>query len=1144
MFNVVTGCFHPDLEEAVAEDLRRIKASHPFSSVLIIVPSEPLRTRLKWLLCAEQDYALLNVHFHTFFQVALRVVDEQGRGTPPSIRSDFFFKNWLHQHLRDRVDALPEWESLIEMPGAWAALWATLKDLKDAAVEAGPAVEALNQSSLGFESGRRSLFRVYQWLMEERARRQMYDRDDCAVLALEDVTHSAFLSRQTHILYYGFYDLTQVQLDLFQKIARTYPTTLYFPLIRGHPAFLFSSRFFERYIHGMATGTIRELPISRSRSFLFNLFRPSGDEVRAPEPFSSSEGITPSPQRSDQLPWGPGTDSCDVPSGGKVSYQPRCQVVQVSGIEDEVAVIAKEILALVEERNVGFHEIGVVGRTLAGYETVVPRIFSQHGIPFHSTMNRALITFPLVKTAIQLLELRNVGFPRAHTIDLLASPVLRLKVLCPDLERPRPDLWDLVSRRLGIIKGFQEWQRIQGFSHTGLPLHRGREEEEWNSRIPADQVSGLWSALSALNQALGVFPDQASWEDYVDLAKDLFERLLDFGLGESNGPDWIRKECIPGFAGGEPDFELSIGGRFLERIEELRALGQMSPSIPLTDFVAAFRRLMDEPSVPIPSTTQNWVGVSVLDAMAARGLPFRALFVLGLTEKVFPRSIQEDSFLPDRLRRFLEVTLGFKIQEKLSGVEEETLLFYLVVNSAREFLTLLYQHSDGKGRSQIPSVYLGEVQRILDGVPNVVVPRRLTEKIKRSPWHPGHRLTPQEVGITCLLDCQVPNGLWPETQPSWSLLAQGLRVIGEQEIATPRLGMFDGITGSLENFWVALRRRGLSPTALERYARCPFQYFAGQVLRLEPLMVPEAVYQVGPMELGTLGHQILRDCVKTVREAGYFSEESPTSVDPHQILEKVAAPVFEEFANANPVGYPLIWELQQERLLSVLGEMLAQDLLEMAEGWEPILFEELLKGSLTVPMANTSEVFPISGRVDRVDWSASKQAYRVVDYKFTEGTGPRPSDKNLVREAVRGTRLQPPFYLALANGTVPGMIDDIKAPTRSPTGLRCEGVWFYVVALNRSAVDGPLTRVRFPGDAWDSPLKSPMERAIRYILEGIQGGQFFIFPGDYCGWCHFEQICHKTHPMSAWRARTDHERVRLHRALRRAQPHDVQHEIM
>ena len=56
-----------------------------------------------------------------------------------------------------------------------------------------------------------------------KAVHSLYDHDDVAVLALDLVSASSWLRQQAHIFYYGFYDLTQGQLDLFQMIVRQYP---------------------------------------------------------------------------------------------------------------------------------------------------------------------------------------------------------------------------------------------------------------------------------------------------------------------------------------------------------------------------------------------------------------------------------------------------------------------------------------------------------------------------------------------------------------------------------------------------------------------------------------------------------------------------------------------------------------------------------------------------------------------------------------------------------------------------------------------------------------------------------------------------------------------------------------------------------
>jgi ATP-dependent helicase/nuclease subunit B len=89
---------------------------------------------------------------------------------------------------------------------------------------------------------------------------------------------------------------------------------------------------------------------------------------------------------------------------------------------------------------------------------------------------------------------------------------------------------------------------------------------------------------------------------------------------------------------------------------------------------------------------------AVLDVMAARGLPVPALFVLCCNDQVIPRSIREDPFLRDRHRRVLAETLGFKIDEKLSGYEEEAVLLALTQQAATDRLYVSYQRADEQGR--------------------------------------------------------------------------------------------------------------------------------------------------------------------------------------------------------------------------------------------------------------------------------------------------------------------------------------------------------------------------------------------------------------------------------------------------------------
>jgi ATP-dependent helicase/nuclease subunit B len=145
-------------------------------------------------------------------------------------------------------------------------------------------------------------------------------------------------------------------------------------------------------------------------------------------------------------------------------------------------------------------------------------------------------------------------------------------------------------------------------------------------------------------------------------------------------------------------------------------------------WVERFREMLEKSQLPFMG--QSEVGVRVLDAMSARGSGFRALFLLGLNDQTFPRIVREDALLRDRDRRVLAESLGFKIDEKLSGFDEERLLFALLRQSARDRLYLLYQRSDEQGRSLIPSPLLSAdfAGRDASCTPTIHLPLSLVER--------------------------------------------------------------------------------------------------------------------------------------------------------------------------------------------------------------------------------------------------------------------------------------------------------------------------------------------------------------------------------------------------------------------------------
>jgi len=1073
MLKLITGPFHPDLELALVEEVQALKTADPLTPLTIVVPSDPLRRRLKWLLCVDHQCALFDVHFLTFHQLAVRLLEEAGIDAVSRVRPEFFYRELVHQLLLNpplsngEANARPaqwQWTDLADMPGAWGALLATLNDLQDAKVDPERVLDALSQNESDLHADLHPLMRLYRAFLDKKAQMSVFHQDDLEHVAETYALQSPFLQRQRRILYYGFYDATQVQLDLFHTVARHYPTTLFFPMVKGRPAYGFAERFFERHLLGLI-----------------------GQDV----PRETTMAMTH------------GRDEGFVRPG-----QP-CRMLSVSGSFDEVAVVAKDILRLVEERGYEFQDIGVVARTLTGYETLLPRVFNQHGIPFTSTMARPFNEFPLVKACIQLLDLRVSGFRRDRVIELLASPFLRLSSVCSSNMTPRHDLWDMATKKLGITKGMEEWKRLTHYLQVDLPLRDDDDGERVGPRIASAHIQQLWNAVSALATSVQSVPDSGTWYEYSDHVRRLCS-------------EWLN--ATAGNRGGHTDEIDQLMDTMSLALLELRRLSDITPEVTLVDFTTAWHRLMEEMLVPI--VPPHGGGVQVLDAMASRGVTFRALYILGLNEKVFPRHIREDAFLRDRVRRFLEVDLGFKIQEKLAGYDEEQLLFTLLCDSTREELTLLYQRTDQAGRSLLPSGYLAEIQRGA-GAGEQVVPRRLSMKYRDTPQYHLDRLTPSEMAAKFLLARRVPRRLLEEGYPAGRLVVRGLRALASIDGGEHRLGAYDGITGSLEAAWRAMQLSGASPTALQEYATCPFRYFAKQVLRLRPFTVPESIDHIGPAELGTLAHSILRRCLEGLQTQSYFSHPTAT-IDPLALLQQVAREEFGRFAAAHPVGYPLVWRLHQARLLTVLREALREDLAEMGrEGWEPVLFEEEMVGRLNGPLAGMgpeSAEFLITGRLDRVDWSQSRNAYRIIDYKFKTGRQPGTLDKNLLMGAVRASRLQPPLYLTMTQALEARMPSGAKEP-------RCHGVWFYYLAPEWTV---SFRQASFPGDAWTSSIAPSIRQAISHVLSGIHAGRFFIYVSGSCDRCEYRLLCRKSHQPTVWRARLDHTLVGPYRALRSA----------
>lgn len=1054
MLRIVTGRFHPELDTALVDDIRSLKSSDPLAPLAIVVPSEPLRRRVQQRLCLDHRLALLNVHFFTFHQLALHLAREHqavtGRDdTRLDVVGELFFSGLL-KHIHRKLPDLGRLGLSNLTLGGWSALWRTVRDLKDATVDPKVALRGVADGVFGEDDrdALRDLFTLYAAVQEAGRALRIGSADDLAAAVIPAVPHSPFLGKLAQVYYYGFYDLTQVQLSFFEAVIRTVPATLYFPLT-DQPAYAFARRFFERHLAPLV---------------------PAAQPVRR---------VTGSAGHS------------------RSNRDPRRQIASVVGTDEELILVCKEILTLVETNGYRFEEIGVVARTLEPYRAALARTFDRHRIPFVTIAAAPLLREPSAKAVLALASLPQSQFHRTPVLDVLTASCYRWDRDRTRGVEPRPDLWRLAVHSLGITRGEDEWRRLMESGPVQVPVGTAggmdaeTSEEAGGIRITEPQLRLLADLVAGLLRDMAALPREGRVGALTDAFRDVALRHLAIpGLSEEKeeGSD-------------EPDRVRLVGQAIAGALRQVRELDRLEETVSWEEWGELFAQAMEAATVPVEPGEH--AGVSVLDAMDARGLSFRALFVVGLNETMFPRSIREDAFLRDRHRRALAETLGYKVDEKLGGYEEERLLFALLEDAARDRLYLSYQRADADGRPLAISSYLEPDLRDGNGrqrPPDLILPRRLSDRLTLSLFAPS-LLTRDELGIGLILKGRDPAALLEATGRSGHLFHHGASLLQELERAAGTLGPHDGCTGSVARPWAEAVEQGLTPTALERYARCPFQFFSAHVLQLEPIR-ERPCDDLPATVLGDLCHETLRGSYERLLRDGWPNREL-TCDELHATIQAAAEEACAACRRAHGAGYPLLWQLAKETVIRLVLDLTLADQADCrASGFRPEAFEVEAEGSLEGVDAQAFAGLRVRGRLDRVDRRPQPPGLRVVDYKYRTGQAMQGEDRDLLVSAVRGLRLQPPLY-------------SVMRPAGLPPHPPPETVDFVFLAPRW---DPPVARSSFAASVWAEPAGYLLADTLRTLIEGVREGNYFILPDGYCDWCEYAPACRRFHGPTWWRA--------------------------
>ncbi len=738
-------------------------------------------------------------------------------------------------------------------------------------------------------------------------------------------------------------------------------------------------------------------------------------------------------------------DTSPVPPD--IPEPPRLKLFRALGGEAEVREVAGRIRTLLES-GVRAERIGVVTRRLGIYRRAIRTHFDRLGVPFsgvaqcgpkHPSAFRVGALLEVLEQHEQVpierwLDARRIelGLRNDLELGLHTLGIARL------VEAAGLDVRQFVAR------GGQGGPSGRAGKGLRLPIRTGFEAGDGEPRavhryLPLHQVEAATTAARRLKEHL------ARWSAATTLEEHLrgLQELVDEHLGWSPDSELSKafRSEVDGWSRGIPgDFELDF--------HEFASL----LSYRLEDFGAT-------------ALGGRGGGVQVLEVVEARSRTFEHLFLLGLNRGVFPRVVQEDALLPDRLREVLS-RRGFGVlpdlHRKLPGFDEERYLFAQLMASSPN-IVVSWLEVDDEHVFRTPSPL---VERLRWSHPDppagwqtpISAPPLFSEP-GTAPASANSRLRPavESATVTGIFGTReqfahvleaaelesrerFPSVLAPvPPQNSQSVVSVRLRVLNELdpvrgsaagEHAYARLGPYFGFVGPPSEEADPRRRERLFVTTLESVARCPWRTFVEKVLRVEKLPDPlDVLPSVNPVLIGNLVHSVLESIVDAALPG------SPGSDNPIEDLAQARQ------AEGSRIPWPETEEF--ERILETSARAVAFEEGITLPGFDRVL-ADVCRGHLESARALdwirgesrfevlASEVYGevawshpsaiIGFKADRVD-RADRNGDRLIftDYKTGKGLGGdsqyRRGDRQLLVEAVRtGERLQAAVYARAGGG--------------------------------------------------------------------------------------------------------------------------------
>lgn len=973
--------------------------------------------------------------------------------------------------IRAVVDDLPltHYASLTDRPGFVQVLEGLIGELKAARVWPDTFVQAV--AALGDEPRLRELALVYAATQARLQAQGWADRAGLGWLAVGTLEERApDVARDWPLLVVdGFDNFAPVQLALLEVLAARVENLVV-------------------TLTGTAEGRERTLAHTRFEKTRENLEKSLGVQA-TPLPEGVSRHALPLAHLEANLFRG---EAAQIDAAGAV------QLIEAPDRAAEVRAALRWLKTRLLEDGMLPVEVALLARDVSSYRPFILQTAAEFGLPVRVVDGLPLRANPAVAALLDLLRLvlpRADGdpeptLPRRPVVEAWRSPYFDWSAL-PERSAPEPigivpgdaDTLDVAARWGRVIGGLSQWEKIltdlaaRSDEATDDPAAGPDQDEErgLSAGVPvglAAQV--LWDRFQRFLRRLTPPQEKRTYREFVGWLETLIGP--DPALQSSRYPAPEEPTALQVVArareGAEPVAERDVAA--LQALKDVlrglvwaeEALG--TPSVYFPRFFDELVGAVEATAYRLPFHPDR-EEILVADVIQARGVPFRAVAVLGLAEGEFPATLGEDPFLRDGDRARLREEFDLVLEPSTESAEAE--FFYETVTRPRERLLLTRPRLADNGARWQASPFWEEVRRLVDVEPEPLTSESIPTPARVASW--PELMESLAVHPNCGEVREWVRRTEPARQAAFETAAHLFGLRGKSATRSLYDGDLSGLAGEFARRFGA--ERTWSASRLEAYRTCPFYFFVGSVLHLEPREEPTE--GLDARQLGNIYHRI-------------FERIYPAVADPTDLEQLLAA--LPDVAQAVLDGAPqregfrvtAWWQQTRTEIVEHVRRSL-EALAEVQGDFAPYLYEAAfgLWGHPALIVRDGDDSLRVRGLIDRVDRTSDGRV-RVIDYKTS---GPYAFTN---RAVVEGKKLQLPLY-ALAARDALGL------------GEPVDGFYWHVRQAEPS---------RFTLSGFDGGPEGAMEVTVAHAwgaVRGARSGHFVPHPpdGGCPPWCPAAAFC-------------------------------------